>query len=323
MPQRSRMTLVTAKAESTYGVDALPTAASNGQLMYARVNPVSIVSKLFEVRSLRGTFSPLPQIAVPTSQKWQGQSLLQGSGTAGVAPRLDALFRACQMSATVNAGVSVTYAPSSAFPLSGAPQSATIYTYLDGVSHQMPGTVGSFKLAGKAGEPVTVDFEMEGLYASPAAQANPAGFATDNFLATYMHGAALKLKSSLNPTFYFPTFVAFEFDAGVKVAQRSDASSSAGVKGFMPVARSPKLKLTLEADFANRNFFPELEQGVLLEAYFSQGSAAGNTISFSFPTAQLTDVRYGDAGGVRTVELAFALVTSTSGADSEFSLAFA
>src|SRR5229473_2851501 len=296
MPQRSRLAMVAAKLESTYGTDSVPSVAANGQLMFSNVNPVAIAPKVFDVRALRPSFSPLARVVTPNSQKWDGEALLQGSGTAGTSPRLDAFLQACQMIATTAAGVSITYNPSSGFPLAGSPQSATIYTYLDGNVHQLPGSVGSFKLSGKPGEPIKVDFAMQGLYVSSTAQANPGGFTTDSFLATFMQNAALKLKSSLNSNYYYPNFVAFEFDEGLKIAQRGDASSSFGVKGFMPVERNARLRLTLEADFANRNFFPELEQGVLLEAYFSQGAAAGNTISFNFPTAQLTDARYGDAG---------------------------
>jgi hypothetical protein len=108
----------------------------------------------------------------------------------------------------------------------------------------------------------------------------------------------------------------------VKIAQRGDASSSFGVKGFMPVERNARLRLTLEADFANRNFFPELEQGILLEAYFFQGAAAGNTVLLGFPSSQLIDIKYGDSNGIRTVDLSFAPVTTTSTADSEFFFKF-
>ncbi len=322
MAQRSRLTLVAAKLETSYGIDAAPTVAANGQLMFARVNPVEIESKVFEVKALRQTFSPLPRIVTPASQKWSGQSMIQGSGAAGGAPRLDALLQACQMNVAVVPEVSVTYTPSSSMPLAGAPQSATICTYLDGSLHQVPGAVGSFKLSGRSGEPIRIDFAMQGLYASPTAQANPSGFTTDSFLATFMHNAALKLKSSINPTYYYPTFVAFEFDEGLKVAERADANSAFAVKGFMPVERDARLKLTLEADFANRNFFPELEQGALLEAYFSQGAAAGNIVTFGFPSAQLVGIKYGDANGIRTVDLSLALVTTTDNADSEFYLRF-
>lgn len=322
MPQRSRLTLVAAKLETTYGIDALPSPASDGQLLVAKVNPLSIAPKVFDVKALRNTFSPLARVMAPGSQKWEGEALLQGSGTAGVAPRLNALLQACQLSAAVNPGASVTYTPSSSSPLSGAPQSVTIYTYLDGVLHQMPGSVGSFKMSGKAGEAVKADFTMNGLYVSPLVQANPANFASDSFLATFMQNAALKLKSSVNPTYYYPTFTAFEFDEGLKIAPRGDASSTSGVKGFMPVSRGARLKLTLEADFANRNFFPELEQGALLEAYFMQGGGAGNSIMFGFPSSQLVDLKYADAGGIRTVELSLALVTSTTASDSEFFILF-
>jgi len=321
MPQLSRKTLVTAKPELVYGVDAGPTVDTNGQLMFAKVNPVQIAPKVFDVKALRQTLSPLSKLVNPASQKWNGQSMIQGTGTAGGTPRIDALLQACQMSAAWTS-VSVTYTPTSAMPLAGAPQSATIYTYLDGNLHQIPGAVGSFKLSGKAGEPVTIDFAMQGLYVSPLVQSNPYGFKTDSFLATFMQNAALKLKSSINPSYYYPTFIAFEFDEGVKVVERGDASSTYAVKGFMPVERNATLKLTLEADFANRNFFPELEQGALLEAYFFQGATPGNTVLFAFPSAQLVGIKYGDASGIRTVELSLALVTTTANADSEFYLEF-
>jgi len=321
MPQLSRKTLVAAKSELVYGVDAGPTVGTNGQLMFAKVNPVQIAPKVFDVKALRQTLSPLSKVVTPASQKWDGESIIQGTGTAGGTPKIDALLQACQMSAAWTS-TSVTYTPTSAMPLAGAPQSATIYTYLDGNLHQMPGAVGSFKLSGKAGQPVTIDFSMQGLYVSPLVQANPTGFRTDSFLATFMQNAALKLKSSINPNYYYPTFIAFEFDEGVKVVERGDASSTYGVKGFMPVERNATLKLTLEADFANRNFFPELEQEALLEAYFFQGATPGNTTLFAFPSAQLVGIKYGDASGIRTIELSLALVTTTANADSEFYLEF-
>ncbi len=322
MAQRSRLTMVAAKLETNYGVDALPSPLANGQRMFSRVNPVAVSPHVFDVRALRNTFSPLPRVVTPSSQKWDGESLLQGSGTPGTSVRLDALLQACQVTATVNPGVSVTYTPSSASALASAPQSATIYSYLDGVLHRVLGAVGSFKLAGKAGEPIRTSFAMQGLYVSPSVQANPSNFATDSFLATFMQNAALKLKSSANASYYYPAFIAFSFDEGLKVVQRNDASSTAGIKGFLPTSRNSKLTLTLEADFANRNFFPELEQGTLLEVYFFQGATPGNTILFGFPSAQLIDVKYGDANGIRTVDLSFALVTTASGADSEFYLQF-
>src|SRR5579863_9326212 len=198
MPQRSRLALVSAKLESIYGVDSLPSVSSNGQLMFAKVNPASIAPKVFDVKALRQSFSPLARVVTPAAQKWAGESMIQGSGTAGVAPRLDALLQACQLTATVNSGVNVLYTPNSTAPLSGSPQSTTIYTYLDGNVHHIPGAVGSFKLSGKAGAPITIDFSMQGLYVSPSIQPNPAGFSTDSFLATFMQNAALKLKSSLN-----------------------------------------------------------------------------------------------------------------------------
>jgi Phage tail tube protein len=322
MPQRSRLTMVAAKLESSYGIDAQPTVSADGQLMYAKFNPVAISPKVFNVQALRASFSPLPRVVTPAAQKWDGESLLQGSGAAGTPPRLDALLQGCQMAAAVTAGASVTYTPSSAAPLAGSPQSTTIYTYLDGNLHKVAGAVGSLKLSGKAGEPIRADFSMQGLYASPQASPNPGGFTTDSFLATFMQNAALKLKSSLNPTYYYPTFVAFDFDEGLKIAERADASSAFAVNGFMPVSREAKLTLTLEADFANRNFFPELEQGALLEAYFFQGSAPGNTVLLGFPSAQLVNLKYGDAGGIRTIELSLSLVTTAATQDSEFYLSF-
>lgn len=321
MPQLSRKTMVAAKSELTYGVDAGPTVGNNGQLMVATVNPVQIAPKVFDVKALRRTLSPLSKVVNPASQKWNGQSVIQGTGTGGGTPKIDALLQACQMSAAWTSS-SVTYTPTSAMPLAGAPQSATIYTYLDGDLHKIPGAVGSFKLSGKAGQPITIDFSMQGLYVSPVVQANPTGLVTDSFLATFMQNAALKLASSINPNYYYPTFISFEFDEGLKVVERGDASSAYAVKGFMPVERNATLKLTPEADFANRNFFPELEQGALLQAYFFQGAVPDNTTLFAFPSAQLVGIKYGDASGIRTVELSLALVTTTAHADSEFFIEF-
>ena len=73
---------------------------------------------------------------------------------------------------------------------------------------------------------------------------------------------------------------------------------------------------------SGREALRNVEQGVLLEAYFFQGAIAGNTTLFAFPSAQLVGIKYGDAGGIRTVELSLALVTTTANADSEFYIKF-
>ena len=320
--QRSRFTLIAAALESAYGQDSHPTLASNGQLILANIEPVALGPSVFDSHPVRQTFSRTPSLVRVWSQRWRGETFLQGSGAAGVTAGFDALLRCCQMSSATQSGVSVTYSPTSQLSLAGSPQSATIYTWLDGLLHRMTGCVGDFSVHGRAGESICLGFALRGLYSAPSVLPNPSGFATGPYLASYSHPSHLKIRSTLSAQYFFPEFIAFNFDEGLKIAERTDVSTVAGVKGFVPVSRTPQLRLVLEADFVNRNFYPELEQGALLEAYFSQGSVIGNIATLGFPSLELTDITYGDLGGVRTCELALSPVTTAATEDSEFFLQF-
>ena len=219
MPQLSRKTLVAAKFELVYGVDSGPTVAANGQLMFAQVNPVQIAPKVFDVKALRQTLSPLSKVVNPASQKWNGQSMIQGAGTAGGTPRLDSLLQACQMSA--------------AWTLSSVTYTRPRRCRWRELRNQRPYT------------PISTAIFIS----------SPAPLAVSSFPA---RRASRSRSISRCRGYYF------------RPSSRSSSKGAANrVHAVIPLHA---LKLTLEADFANRNFF-RTRAGALLEAYFFQGSA--------------------------------------------------
>lgn len=105
MPLLTRKRLLQAKIESTYGTDSSPVGTDCVLVRSLDVTPLEadVVSRDL-LRSFMGNYDNLlSQTRVSLSFEVE----LSGSGTAGTAPRYDALLRACGMSATTT-GAAVT-----------------------------------------------------------------------------------------------------------------------------------------------------------------------------------------------------------------------
>ncbi|TXH52070.1 MAG: hypothetical protein E6Q97_16885, partial [Desulfurellales bacterium] len=94
---------------------------------------------------------------------------MAGSGAAGTAPAYGPLLRACGLSETISAGVSVTYAP-----VSTTFESVTIYYQVDGIQHKITGARGTVDIDVSAGQIPAYKFKFTGIYNAP----------TDTALAT-------------------------------------------------------------------------------------------------------------------------------------------
>jgi hypothetical protein len=125
-----------AKAETTYGVDAAPTAAANAIL----VENLAFSwdgARMAERVPVRASLGKVKPVFAGTLGQLTFDVEIKGSGAAGTAPELGVLLKACGFAETIDAGVSVTYKHASS-----AHASATLYFYEDGLLYVMTGARG-------------------------------------------------------------------------------------------------------------------------------------------------------------------------------------
>lgn len=259
--------------------------------------------------------------------------------TIGHAPFFGSLLRACGLKQANGLSASVIYTPrSSAF------ETATVHTYADSILHKATGCVGTFTLAGTAGEGIETQFDLQGNYAAPTAPGLPTvKYPADlKKLLAFAHGSitadADTSTANDNGVGYEggtgavrPIIRSFNFDAGVTVTERGDINSNEGLYGLYITDRSPTLELVVEVENklvssgATPGFNPILDMAnahthnIVFEhgnTTDTQGSS-GRT-KFTFPDAQLVDVQYGDDSGIRTYNLSYNLTSTTD--DGEYKI---
>lgn len=150
-------TAILAKIETTYGTDAAPSGAANALLISnQKINP--LVAQNADRNVMRPYLGNSESLVGTRYKQLDFDVELVGSGTAGTAPALGPLLRACGFAETITASVRVDYNP-----ISGGYESLSIYYYDDGALHKLLGARGSFKLSAQVGEIPKLSFSFIGL----------------------------------------------------------------------------------------------------------------------------------------------------------------
>lgn len=168
MPERLvRKTVILAKLEPNYGVDAVPTGAANALLVSnMSINPLNAeYIKRGILREYLGASEELPG-AVYVECSFDIE--LVGAGTVATAPAWGPLMRSIGFAETITAGQRVDYTP-----ISGNFESSSIYYYDDGVLHKLLGVRGTATLDLSVGQIPKISFKFVGVDGGIAAVANP------------------------------------------------------------------------------------------------------------------------------------------------------
>jgi len=236
---------------------------------------------------------------------------LKGSGTAGTAPALGKLFKACGFGETVVAITSVTYAPASS-----SISSLTLALYNDGVIFKMWGARGNVSLKLDAGKPAMLHFVFTG-----------ADFTvTDGvMLSSGIAYESTKPQPFLSATFTIDSYAALvsalEFNMNNEVALRPDVNSGSGHKSAIITGRKPSLSIDPEmVTVATYDFFGKWRSGNegALSALVS--GSAGNICTITAPKVQYTGADLADHSGIRSLGIPSQL--NRNAGDDELSIAF-
>jgi len=305
----SRKRLILVKTESTYGTDSVPTGTDALLVRNLDITPLSgdVVSRDL-IRSYLGNFD---QLIAQTSVAINFEVELAGSGTAGTAPKYDAILKACGLAATIVASTSVTYAP-----VSASFSSATIYFNVDGVLHKLTGCRGSMNMSCAVGAIPTLAFNLTGVYNSPTDTAAPA--------ATYSAQATPLVFREGNTS-------AFSFFSYSGILQSVDFNLSndlvyrelvGGTKETLITDRKPAGTVMIEAPtIATKDFFTTALASSTGNLTFLHGTTAGNRVTFLASQVDVINPTYQDQDSIMMLSVPYVATPTTAG-NNEFSLAF-
>lgn len=238
----------------------------------------------------------------------------KGSGTAGTAPALGKLNKACGLGETVVAVTSVTYAPVSA--LASIP-TLTIAAYVDGVRQQIRGARGTRKYMGKNGEPGVYEYTFIGIYDAVTDVALPTPSGVETTVPVALLTAVFSIAS-------FSAFISqLTVDLGNQLEPRPDMNKAEGYISTLLTKRNvtgsfdPEMELVATHDFYGR--WLAGTTGVLT---WKHPGSAGNILTISAPVCQYTKLSPADRNGLATLGADFLLARSAAAGDDELSEAW-
>jgi hypothetical protein len=290
----TKRTVILAKIEGTYGSDSTPTNSADAVAVWdfdPKINPD------MKERGLSGAdISPYPDVRGKTSCEFSFTIELKGSGTAGTAPRISPILRACGLPETIVSSTSVTYGV-----MAATQESCTIYGYVDGILYKFLGCAGDPELIFSNGEVIQIKCNMKSLYALP----------TDSAIVTPTYDTTEPLVCK-GATFTFGSYAAIIEKLNIKlnntVAERPDFNQTEGVKGFQISERNPEGSMTIEAILratTNADFLSYFHSQTVKALSLSLGATAGNIVTVTAPKCYCGAPVVGDRDGIRTFEIPF------------------
>ena len=309
MPLLLRKRLILIETEATYGTDPVPDGAD--AVLVRDLNITPLQSDVVSRDLIRPYLGASEQLLANTRVECTFSVELAGSGTVATAPAYGKALKACGLSETVAAGVSVTYAP-----VSASFSSVTIYYNIDGVLHKVTGARGTFTLNGSVGEIPTIDFTFTGIYNTPTDTAAPT--------PTYANQATpVIFKNGNTDGFellsYAGCLQSVSFDIGNTLVYRELINCT---KQTLITDRRSTGSVTLEAvTMATKNYFTAaLTDSSLGNLLFQHGQTPGNIVDFASTKIDIGDVSYGDQDGIAMLTIPYTAVPTATG--NEFSIVY-
>lgn len=302
-----------ARIETTFGTFNAPQGSDVLQVANLKFNPAEI---------LRWIDRPIIRASLNDEQGIYGGALmgfefdmeLKGSGTAGTAPRLGRLLRACGLQEAVVSSTSVTYRPLTSI---ASHEGVSIGYRAGGTYRTARGCRGSFSLKCPAGQPAMLSFKLMGHVQAESDTAAPTASFGETTRPPPFLGASFQIGG------YTAAIQELSLDPANNVAVGEDPNSADGYGDVRITARksggkvNPEAKLIAVKDYIGifrANTQQAIATGVI-------GGTAGNRWAVNVPYAYFKEVPYGDREELLVHEIAFGAAESGS-LDDEFTIQF-
>ena len=289
------------KIEATYGVDPTPTQAILATDVVCRPMEGEDVSR----DVMRPWFGAQEMFPVGMRVALEFDVEIVGGGTAGTAPPIGPLLRACALAETIVAVTSVTYNR-----ISSAHESAAFYFWIGGNKQAILGARGNAVFSINAQGIPRIRFIFTGLWAAPAAAALPTidttAFKTP-LVATHVNTPVFTVDAvSL-------VLRSYSFDLGNVVEPRL----LIGGEGIVITDSDEKITVAVEAvPVATYNPFTRATGMTKFPVVIRQDTRAGYKVQINAPLCQQRRLEgYENQQGVVEWPLAFAPLPSDTGND--------
>lgn len=311
MPKQSRIQLLLAKIESSYGTLPDPAPAGTDAVLVRNLEVTPLEATMLERETVQPYLGSRPSLMIDRQIKLTFEIEVSGSGTAGTPPKYGPILRACGLAQGIQSNTSVTYAP-----VSTGQESVSLAYFADGIRHYAVGCRGTFDLAGTASDFFLFKVEMTGIYVAPTDTEVPA--------ATYTHQAQpIPFGAEATSTFAVHGFNACVQEFSLDVANDLVFRALAGcTKQVLITDRKSAGSVMLEMPtLATKNYFAEAVARTQDDITFQFGATAGNILTVTVGQAQLGAPEYGDSDGVLMLTVPY-MALPTSAGNNEFSLVF-
>lgn len=200
-------------------------------------------------------------------------------------------------------------------PVSDSIPCLTQGSYEDGIRKLIRGSRGNVKFSFKAGEPVMMDFDFQGV---------EAGVSDTAFLANVTYEST-KPPVFLSALFSIDAYSAkigeMYVDMGNNLAQRDDVNDTRGVASFALTGRNVTGSINPEMiPVAAHDMFGKWFSGGEMSVDCSIGSVAGNKFRVYIPRAQYTKIEDEDRDGLQIAKASFSLNGSVTPGDDEITI---
>jgi hypothetical protein len=232
---------------------------------------------------------------------------MAGGGAAGTAPAYGAALKACGLSETVNAGVSVAYAPTT--NAVGSDPTCTIYLYIDGRLHKLVYAMGDVKACLPAGKKPYFQFTFVALFTGPTDVALPA-----LTLTSYQKELAVNNANTTPYTLF--TFAAKFRLAEIMLGNRIDYRNLPNSEAVRLLDRNSSARFTFEGELvATKDWWTIITAETTGALTVTQGTVAGNKVTIAAATVQLLEPSSEDESGVEMHTLGANLRPTVAGND--------
>lgn len=311
MGYSTRQRAIYAAIESTPGTAETLVGSDVIQVQNLRYNPIENLE--FQEREIiRSSLQPEQGIYTGALMGFTFDVELKGSGTAGTAPRLGRLLRACGLQETVVAVTSVTYTPDSDLD---AHDSITI-GYRDGDNYRIAkGCRGTFSINMTARKTAIISFQFKGHVSAETETSAPTASAESTRPPAFI-GASFAMGGTAYP------ITALTLDVANTVSVVDDPNQTDGFGEVRVTARNSVGTVNPEAQaIGTKDFIGVLRAGTT-EAIATGviGSTAGNRWAVSYPAAYYREISEEEREGLAAYAIGLGLKESSG--DDEFSIQF-
>ncbi|MEW6314130.1 MAG: phage tail tube protein [Pseudomonadota bacterium] len=289
MPLKSRKQVLLSKIETTAGVDSVPVAGTDAMLVQ-NLKFAPLVVNAQERNLATPYFGNDGKVIAGVYGTLEFDVEAAGSGVAGTAPKWGPLMKGCAMSETVNAGVSVVYAP-----VSSGEQSLTHYYFVDGVKYALLYARGSKSLKFSAGSVPMMHYKFTGLRVAPADLALPTPT-----LPTIKPVAVNQANTVFTLHGYSGVMQDCDIDFGEEVKYINRVNS----ESVQIVGRKSTGSVTLEKTLlATKNWYGIAEAGTTGALSLTHGTVAGNKFKVDGAVVQVSNVEDTEVDGIEMLKL--------------------